>query len=213
MSWLVSKALVDTPARAASRARTKATIVSISGGRNSALLLVRAPSPVVSPLSGSRVCARCTCGLPAQTSQSLPQVERRLLSGGDFAREAPVPDQRGKLRLRRAVALLGGDLQVAQRAFEILRDVDTVRSTHGDGVRGFGFARHGLHGVARPRDLVGAQARRDLLEHAVDEAVALGAAEALAELDRLVQHHLEGRFGMRDELERADVENRALHRR
>src|SRR5438445_6985885 len=67
--------------------------------------------------------------------------------------------------------------------------------------------------IACPAHLVGAQARRDLLEHAVDEAVALGAAEALAELDRLVQHDLEGRLGMRDELERADVENRALHRR
>src|SRR5438874_8016153 len=68
-------------------------------------------------------------------------------------------------------------------------------------------------GIACPAHLVGAQARRDLLEHAVDEAVALGAAEALAELDRLVQHDLEGRLGMRGELERADVENRALHRR
>src|SRR5205085_11431920 len=45
------------------------------------------------------------------------------------------------------------------------------------------------------------------------EAVALGGAEALAELDRFVEHHLERRLRLRHELEGADVEDRALHRR
>src|SRR5437016_2013959 len=71
----------------------------------------------------------------------------------------------------------------------------------------------GLDGIARPADFVGTQARGDLLQHAVHEAVAFRAAVALAELDRLVQHHLERRLRMRGELERADIEDRALDRR
>src|SRR5882672_9430434 len=67
-----------------------------------------------------------------------------------------------------------------------------------------------LRRIARPGDLVGPQPGSDLLEHAVDEAMAFGAAEALAELDRLVDHHLERRFRMRHQLERADVQDRAL---
>src|SRR5437762_1183581 len=43
--------------------------------------------------------------------------------------------------------------------------------------------------------------------------MALGAAEAFAELDGLVDHHLERRLRMRDELVGADVEDRALDRR
>src|SRR5882724_4370264 len=71
----------------------------------------------------------------------------------------------------------------------------------------------GLGGIARPADFVGAQARGDLLEHAVHEAIAFRAAVALAQLDGLVQHHPERRFRMRGELERADIEDRALDRR
>src|SRR4051812_1125345 len=43
--------------------------------------------------------------------------------------------------------------------------------------------------------------------------MAFGAAVALAELDGLVQHHLERRLRMRRELEGADIEDRALDRR
>src|SRR5687767_8470044 len=70
-----------------------------------------------------------------------------------------------------------------------------------------------LGDVARASDFFGPQRLRDFLQHAVDEAVAVGTAEALAELDRLVQHHLERRVRVRRELVGADVEDRALDRR
>src|SRR4051812_28682425 len=63
------------------------------------------------------------------------------------------------------------------------------------------------------RDFLGPYRQGDLLQHAVHEAVAFGAAIALAELDRLVQHHLERRLRVRGKLEAADVEDRALHGR
>src|SRR6185436_5029967 len=44
-------------------------------------------------------------------------------------------------------------------------------------------------------------------------AIAVGAAEALAELHRLVQHHLERGGGMLGKLVSRDVKDRALHRR
>src|SRR5918994_2942924 len=70
-----------------------------------------------------------------------------------------------------------------------------------------------LGDVARARDFFRPLRLRDLLQDAVDETVAVGAAEALAELDRLVQHHLERRVRVRGELIGADVEDRALDRR
>src|SRR6185503_10360162 len=63
------------------------------------------------------------------------------------------------------------------------------------------------------RDFLRAQLDRQLLEHAVDELVAVGAAEALAQLDRLVQHHLERRLGPLGQLIGGDQQDRALYRR
>src|SRR5258708_21873355 len=67
--------------------------------------------------------------------------------------------------------------------------------------------------VSRLREFVGTQRGGDLLEHAVDEAVPFGAAEALAELDCTVRPHLEGRPGRGQRPLAADVENGTPARR
>src|SRR6185295_10299520 len=63
------------------------------------------------------------------------------------------------------------------------------------------------------RHFVGTRRCRYSFEHAVDEAIAVGRAEALAELHGFVQHHLEWRLGMPGQLVGADVQDRAFDRR
>src|SRR3979490_2118364 len=53
----------------------------------------------------------------------------------------------------------------------------------------------------------------ELVEHAVHVLVAVGAAEVLGELDRLVDHHLVGNIGRVFQLERCEQQDAALHRR
>src|SRR5258708_36799165 len=57
------------------------------------------------------------------------------------------------------------------------------------------------------------QLRDELVEHAVPVIVAVGAAEVLGELDRLVDPHLVGDIGRVFQLERREQQNAALHRR
>src|SRR5258706_1367309 len=68
-------------------------------------------------------------------------------------------------------------------------------------------------GLPDARDFLRAQLDRQFLEHAVDELVAVGAAEALAQLDRLVEHHLEGRLRPLRQLVGGDQQDDPLHRR
>src|SRR5689334_22591178 len=59
-------------------------------------------------------------------------------------------------------------------------------------------------------DLFGPHRRRQLVQHAVHVLVAIGAAEALAKLDRLVDRHAVGNLRVVHQLPRADEEDRAL---
>src|SRR5438552_3122305 len=61
-------------------------------------------------------------------------------------------------------------------------------------------------------DLLGAHRRRELVQDAVDVLVTVGAAEALAQLDRLVDRHAVGNLGVVHELPCADQQDRALDR-
>ena len=45
-----------------------------------------------------------------------------------------------------------------------------------------------LHRLPDPRNFLGAQHERQFFQHAVDELVPIGAAEAAPKFDRLVQH-------------------------
>src|SRR6266496_310587 len=59
-------------------------------------------------------------------------------------------------------------------------------------------------------NFVRAERRRELVEHAVDELVAIGATVGLRELDGFVDHHAVGNVEPVAQLPRADHEDRAL---
>src|SRR5256885_9953848 len=61
--------------------------------------------------------------------------------------------------------------------------------------------------------LLRAQLGDELVEHAVHVLVAVGAAEVLGELDRLVDHHLVGDIGRVFQLERREQQDRSEERR
>src|SRR5579862_1395140 len=69
-----------------------------------------------------------------------------------------------------------------------------------------------LDRLADAGDLLGADFQREFLQHAVDELVAAGTAEAPAKFDRLVQHHLERRFQSPREFVGRDQQDHALDR-
>ena len=102
--------------------------------------------------------------------QEMPPFDEHV--GGDRELEAGVGAQQRAIVADAEQRALRRPVEVAADELEFVQDV----------------------GCACAR-LLPAAARGELVEHAVDVLVAVGAAEALAELDRLVDHHLERRLG------------------
>ncbi len=175
------------------------------------------PSPPCRTGSPPASCARAFRGSASAkkcrpaTSMSTETTSSCPGDGASTAASSPTPSttdgERGGREKKRAISSNSFTAPRPMEAPQRRTNVDGARATEPQA------APPTARSIASARISSARTRRRELVEHAVDELVAVGAAIGLRELDRLVDHHAIGNLRPVLQLPRADHENRALDRR